>query len=423
MKETLFPEIVDKWFSLIAKDIQDKINEKKEEPKYLFQQMLSETYSPTLKWDSISTMRSVVAADVVSMDSPLPLKKRDAISKAGGEIPKLGMKMQKGERLITDINILRATGAKETIIAQRIFEDLPKVISGVYERIEYMFLQGLSTGIVLVPDSQNVGSAIRVSYNYLDKNKFGVSKRWGSPDAKPLADIENVLSKASEDGNTITTIVIGKKLYNLFRTCDEAKELYAQSIGFAGTNIATPMPSQFNSVMADNFGVKFVVVDRAVKYEKDGKQTAVRPFDENSVVFLTSDVVGSVYYGTLAEEASPVQQCTYQKVGNYILTKKFSYTDPLQEFTASEALAVPVIEDVDSIYLLNNHDTVNVGEGVPSGMITVFGEVLPKEDVVAALKSLGASVSNAMGEAKIIAAIGKLSAEQKNKLKELLGIE
>jgi hypothetical protein len=423
-RTTLFPEIVNRWYAPIATQIDNTINDKKEDPKYLFQRMLGTKFSVNLLWETASTSQSIVAADVVAMDSPLPLKKRDSLKRASGEVPKIGMKMFKGEKLMRDIMTMQAQGIGEGEIVKRIFEDLPRVITGIYERLEYMFLLALSKGFFVVPNDENVGTAIQADFGYKDENKFGVSIRWGNPDSKPLTDTENVLTKATDDGVTITTIVLTKKAYNQMRTSQEAKELFAASIGFTGANLITPLPTQFDALIKERFGVSFIVVDRAIRYEKDGKQTVVRPFADNSVVFLTSENVGNVVYGTLVEEANKVANVTYQKVGNYILTKKFSYTDPYREFTASEALAIPVLENVGDIYLLDTQKTVkpDTDEEEGDGKINVFGEELDKADVVAALKKIGAKAANNMLDATVIKVIGTLSDAQKEEFKQILGI-
>lgn len=353
MNPTLFVEYMQKWFGAIAKRFVERVNGSKAAPKYLFKTMLTPELSADLKWDALSVDSSIVAADVVSMDSPLPLKKRDVMRSAAGDIPKLGMKMDKSEKLISDIQILKAKGATEAEIAKKIFEDTPKVISGVYERLEHMFLQGLSTGAILVPDSENVGAGIRVDFGYSDNNKRGVAVKWGETGYTPVTDIENALSVASANGDVITTIAIDKASYNLLRKSDEAKALYAGSIGVSGQNIPVPNPTQFDSIMEDEYQIKFIVIDRAVRYEKNGIQTPVRPFAENTLVFLTTEQVGRLVYGTLAEEDHPVGGVEYQKVDSYILVSKYSKNDPLREFTSSQALVLPVIENVDSIYLMD----------------------------------------------------------------------
>lgn len=353
MNPTLFVEYIQKWFGAIANRFVERVNGSKEPQKYLYKTMLTPEMSADLKWDALSVDSSIVAADVVSMDSPLPLKKRDAISTASGVIPKLGMKMDKSEKLLSDIQILKARGASEAEIAKKIFEDTPKVISGVYERLEYMFLQGLSTGAILVPDSENVGAGIRVNFGYKDSNKFGVTTAWGTTGYTPISDIERALTAASERGDIVTTIALDRASYNLIRKSSEAKNLYAASIGYSGSNLLVPTPGQFDAIMADEYKVKFLVIDRAVRHEKNGNQTPVRPFAANTLVFLTTEQVGRLVYGTLAEESNPVSGVEYQKVDNYILVSKYSKNDPLREFTSSQALVLPVIENVDSIYLMD----------------------------------------------------------------------
>lgn len=83
------------------------------------------------------------------MDSPLPLKKRDSLEKASGELPKMGLKLFLNEKQMSDIDTLLALGVAEDTIVAKIFEDTPKVISGIWERLELMFLQGLSTGVAI----------------------------------------------------------------------------------------------------------------------------------------------------------------------------------------------------------------------------------------------------------------------------------
>lgn len=425
MNPTLFVEFVKKWFGVLATRFTEKVNDTKNPLTYLYKTMLRPELSPDLKWDALSINKSIVAADVVSMDSPLPLKKRDAISTASGTIPKLGMKMDKSEKLLTDIQIMQARGATEAQIVQKIFEDTPRVIGGIYERLEYMFLKALSTGIMLVPDSENVGAGIRVNFGYKESNKFGVQTKWGEEDYAPLSDIERVITLAAEKGDIITTIALDRASYNLIRKSDEAKTLYAASIGnFTGNAQLIPTPTQFDAIVSDEYKVKFLVIDRSVRYEKNGKQTPVKPFAENTLVFLTTEQVGTLVYGILAEETNPVAGVEYQKVDSYILVSKYSKNDPLREFTSSQALVLPVIENVESIYLMNTQEAQEIDETEVEGDadITIYEQTLTKADVIAALKEIGVKVAPNIGDKKLIEKINELSDEDEAKLKELLGI-
>ena len=151
MNPSLFIEYIDKYFRLVIGKITEKINGKKTEEQLLHKTMLTEEYSADLTWGSTELNTSVVAADVVAMDSSLPLKKRDKISNASGVIPKIGIKFSKGEKAISDINVMRARGADETTVVGKIFDDAPKAIKGVDVRKEIMFQEALSTGVLSSP--------------------------------------------------------------------------------------------------------------------------------------------------------------------------------------------------------------------------------------------------------------------------------
>lgn len=356
MEKSLFTEMVDKWFGVAAKKVTETYDGEKEIPKFLHESMLTPDYSVDLKWDSSSIDGSIVAADVVAMDSPLPLKKRDSISRANGDVPKLGMKLYKGEKLITDIQIMAARGASEAQIAAKLFSDVSKCALGIKERVEMMFLQGISTGLSEISESENVGTAIRVDFGYLPQNRFGVAVKWGDAGYAPLSDIAHVIENAKD---TITTLMMGKKAFNLIRNSEEGRELSANFRGFIFTDktkLPTSTPTQFSDAFSDEYGVSLIIVDHKITTEKDGKRTSVEAFDENAIVFLSSTNVGRRVYSTLAEETNPVTGAQYEKVDDYILMSKYSKNDPLREFTASQAIVIPVIDNVNSIYLLETQE-------------------------------------------------------------------
>jgi hypothetical protein len=422
MNTSYFAEYVKKWFKILTTGIVEKLNDSKNPVTYRFKTMLKPTLSADGKWDSLSVSKSIVAADIVDIDSPLPIKKRDAISRAGGEIPTIGIGMKKNAKLIQRIKYLAATGATETQITQMIFDDLSRVISGVYERLELMFLQGLSTGIVLAEDDDNLGVGIRVDFGYKEGNRYGATVKWGKQEYAPISDIERVLSKAYENGDVITTIALDKAAYNQIRHSDEAKNLYAASIGnFTGNNQIIPAPAQFDAIIQDEYKIKFLVIDRVIRVEKDGKQTNIRPFAEDTLVFLTTEQVGSLVYAILAEQDSEykAKNVDYQVVDNFILTAKYSETNPLREFTNAQAIALPVIENVDSIYILNTQEAQEIDADEEEGdqIITVYGEEYVKAEVIEALQSIGVKVASDILDAKLIKKINKLSNEDEAKAK------
>lgn len=355
MKESLFVKYAG-WLTAIIVGITTKINGGKTELTYLHKSMLREELSTDLKWSSLVVNSSVVAADVVAMDSPMPLKKRDAISTADGEIAKIGMKKQMSEKQLSDIDILINRKIDNKVIVEKIFDDAVSCTMGVNEKLEYIFLKGLSSGIGLIEDTENVGTGIRLDYGYLDANKFGVVKPWSDSTSNPLDDIQRVVKAARSKGTVIRYMMMDQNTFDNLSQNAQVREYFAFSLGFVGSNIPVPNSEQVNSMLQGKFKLQAVVVDRTVITERDGKRTVQTPWEANNVIFLDNMNVGRLMYGILAEETRQSKAATYAKAGKFILIKKWSTEEPFAEHTSSQALAVPVIDAVDGIYLLNSEE-------------------------------------------------------------------
>ncbi len=155
--------------------------------------------------------------------------------------------------------------------------------------------------------------------------------------------------------------MLSKKYFNYFRNSSQGKRLAAnyRNVSFdANTILPVPSRESMMEALADEYGAPFRVVDSAFKVEKaDGTRVSVKPWEEANIVALPGENVGRLVYGTLAEETNPVAGVNYQKSGSHILVAKFSKTDPLEEFTSAQALAIPVIDGVNGIYILHADGT------------------------------------------------------------------
>ncbi|MBP1222657.1 major capsid protein [Flavobacterium sp. 1355] len=357
MKESLFVKYVS-WLSAIILGVVTKVNGGTTELSYLHKAMLTEELSTDLKWSSLSVNSTIVAADVVSMDSEMPLKKRDAISTADGEITKLGMKKQMTEKQLSDIDILINKKVENKVIIEKIFNDAVACTMGVYEKLEYIFLKGLSTGITVVEDTENVGTGIRIDYGYKDANKFGASIKWSDANAKPLDDITRVLKAAKDKGVSIKILMMDQNVFDILAQNDQVRQYFAFSQNFVGGNVPIPDLEQVNSMLQKRYKIQINIVDRTIIVERDGKREVKTPWEANKVVFLETSKVGRLMYGILAEETRKSKAATYTKAGSFILIKKWSNEEPFAEYTSSQALVIPVIDAVDSIYLLDTEEAV-----------------------------------------------------------------
>lgn len=356
-KKSLFQNYVDTWMEKLVLSISNKINGKEGEPMYFHLTWLTLKFSPTLKWEALSGNGTTVAADVVTLDSELPLKLRDSIAKASGDVPKIGMKMYLNESQLQNIDIMNATGGREKEIVAELFNDLQKCIYGIHERLEYMLLQALSTGVTEIANEganqNNTGAGIRVDYGIPEANFFDVEKLWSDVDSKPLDDIESVLAQANDNGHTITTVKMDRVTFNNFKKTTQVKEGYAFSVGFVGDKIPVPSLGKVNEFLLADYNFTIQIIDRSVQIERNGKRASVKPWSSGKVTFMTSDRAGSLVYGNLAEKNHQAKEITYTEASTFILAAKYSTTEPLKEWSRAMANVIPVLENVDQIYILD----------------------------------------------------------------------
>lgn len=413
MKESLFVKYTS-WLSAIILGVVTKINGGKTELSYLHKSMLTEELSIDLKWSTLTVNSTIVAADIVAMDSSLPLKKRDAIGTANGEVTKLGMKKKLTEKQLSDIDTLVAKKVENRVIVEKIFNDAVSCTMGVYEKLEYVFLKALSTGIALIEDPENVGIGVRIDYGYSDANKFGAVIPWSDSTAKPLDDIQRVVKEARSKGVTLKFLMMDQNTFDTMAANEQVRQYFAFSQNFVGSSVPVPDQEQVNMMLQKRYKLTITIVDRTVITERDGVRTVQTPWAENKVVFLETLKVGRLIYGILAEETRQSKAATYAKAGTYILLKKWSEEEPFSEHTSSQALAIPVIDSVDSIYLLDSEEAAVDTQTEGNATFLYLTILYTKASVIAALNLAKPAnkLTVASADAKILDAINALSDEQ-----------
>lgn len=425
MVQSQFVEYIRKIFPRLQ-NVVDTVNGKRngeQKRTYLHKTMLRKVYSADQKWSNAAVNTTYVAADMVSMNSPLPIKSRDAIAHANGSLPKIGMKKIMFESDINAVNIMKAQGAEWTNIANKLTSDPIACSVGIDEQNEANFLTGLSDGIVAVEDENNTGTALRIKFGYLPENCFGVETQ----NELTLDDIKRVLADADNNGDTIVTIAIALSTYNKLRQTQGAKELVANYRGQtfdSSTKLPVPTASLFDEAFADdNNGVSFLKIDRSVISEKDGKRKSYKPWNANKLIFLTTEEVGALVWGTLAEKTNPVEGVVYSTVDEYKLISRYRTTEPFTETTSGQALVLPVIENVDQIYSLDISEAQVVdtsSESSDSGdvKITIWGNTYKKPEFVKEFNKItGKNLASTIADDKLIAAVNRLNDFDEAKLK------
>lgn len=334
--------------------LQERFNGENAQPAYYFRRFLTPRYSLDGTWQAITLNNGLIVADVVALDSSLPLKTRPSMSKVSGELPKIGTERGLNESELRQLQLLQRAGSDAVLVSRLFFQDVRAVYGGVLEQWEAMTLQGLSSGEILVNEDTNVGTGIRVNFGYPTDNLFNPTVVWGGAGYKPISDLIRVAEKAREvDGNSLTRFLMNRAQLNQILASDEAKNLFANSQGIASVSFQ-PTTDQINAALQTNYGFELEVITRSVVYEKNGVKQTINPWKAGQIVGLTDDNVGSLVYTDLAEATNPVAGVNYSTVENSIMIKQYRLVRPsLKQVTASESMSLPVISEVERIYKLD----------------------------------------------------------------------
>ncbi len=374
MEKSMYYEIIERYLPSLIISVVETLNEKHTNTlSYLFKERLTPTYSNDGRWTSITGAYTRVAADIVALDSELPVKSRDSLETAQGDIPKIGIKLWLGEKEIKKIDGMIRDGRPIAQIISVIFRDLPRCIEGVWERLEDLFLSELSTGIAL--STRSNGTGVRIDIGYLTANKFGANVAWSTvATAQPITDMQKVFDKAVADQNVITDIWMDDVALNNFYKSQEAREQYAFGMNFVGDKIPVLGFDQAKEVISKKWaGVTLHRVARQIKTELNGKKQNHTPWQQGMVVFTCNESLGDLVWTDCVEASRPVAGVAYTTVGNdtatvmngqntagideYILTSQYRKNEPFQEFTSAQAMVVPIINNVDQIYTLDSTQT------------------------------------------------------------------
>lgn len=425
MLQTTFIQYVSKFWASLVLSYTNLVNGKKTALTYLHKEMLTKAYSTSLKWETLLSENDNVVADVISLDSSTPLKRRNSLGKVTGEIYKIGMKKQMTESLMTQINTMRAQGIQESAVTNMIFKDSMDCQTGIYEQHEKMFQEALSTGVMTVTNPENVGIGVRVDMGVPADNQYGVGFAWSDPTTStPIDDISNVVDNATMKGDSIQYIMMNRITFNQFINSAQVRGAFAGSQGFTGSNLPVLSLEQANSVLSARFlGLTLRVVDRTVITERNGERTIVRPWASNKVTFLTTMQVGRLVWTNLAETLNQNKAVSYVVADDYILLKKWHSNEPYAELTSSQSLSLPVLDNPTSIYIMDVSDAEGDEQTEGDSTITIFGDsTVTVENLVSALNSIGKDANAEMTDAQLLSIVNKLSNKDEAKLRVALEI-
>lgn len=414
---SLFKKYVDRIIPKLQ-TLVEKVNDKRKDTRtYLHKDssILKKQFASDNKWEAASVNTTYISADFMAFDSPVDIKTRPTLSKANGKLPKAGIGRNLTESELTDLQVMESQGGNDQRVARRIADDLVFCNVGLDELYEWAFLYGLCWGFVGMPDVDNPENMMLLDYRYLPENTFGTE----TAGVITLPDIERIIGTINDNQDSLEAVWISKSALKELRQTREAKELvadYDEKIYTDETTLKTPSQKHFQEVFEAEYECKLNIIDRTVIFEKNGTKIKKKPWSNSRVIFTCNPAVGSFVYGQLAENRNRVAGVSYQLLDDYKLISRFSVNDPsLVEKTTGQAIAAPVIEDVDQIYVLDSTKSVEVdteeeAKDTDDEYITYKAKKYDKGAFVTALNSItGGRLTAASKDETILAKVNTLS--------------
>ncbi|WP_018674846.1 major capsid protein [Riemerella columbina] len=319
--------------------------------------------TPQISLDYTSVLGEAVInamATVVARDSETPLATREALAKITGEIPAIKRMIPLNENQYRHyMSLLNMPGVKDQQKKMQalklIWDDVKKVVDAVYNRIDYLALQAVSTGKIDINIDNNPDGIIvpDIDLQMPSENKTTVSTSWSDANnATPIQDIQNIVNASNSD---VAKVLITKtKMLEMMRT-KEVRDTLGAFFGLtkASTSAETaPLTlSRLNKYMAESEMPVFEVVDKKVSVEKNGVPTITSPFEAKNIAFIPDGKLGVIKNALAVEEMNPVEHIKYANSGR-VLVSKWKQNEPFREYTKAECNAWPVIEAINSIRIL-----------------------------------------------------------------------
>lgn len=361
MERTILKEIT-------KPNVEAYVNRAREEmlKQMFWKQFFPLKYTTQLTWESLSgSGGNPVMADVVEYNSSAPLKTRRTVSKQTGDIPKIAIKRQMDEKDYNEYNSLVALSkgdSNKTAILDLVFDDINFVYTGVMARTEYLAMQALSTGALVLDKNNNNGiiTETNVDFGIPTGNKTAVTTTWATAaTATPIADIQKKVDDAEDAGYTIPYIVMDKSTLRLMLATTEVKDKFAVFQRVSTNRKTEPTLAELNSMLEAYMLPQIIVVNSKVKFEsKAHAHTTIQTWKTGYVTFIPDLAIGNLMHGPIAEETNEgVKKIAIMTKKDHVLISKWSELEPFGEYTKGQANAFPRFNDVNGIFILKTNGT------------------------------------------------------------------
>lgn len=306
-----------------AKNWQAWIDKVKKESTYkaIWKKYMGWEYSPTLTFQAyMANYGSAAMASIIEYGAGKPIRKRPTAGQLNGTIPSMGDKFQMDALMIRKAleleEKLKREGGNMAELYDFLFGDFEEAMIAPHKRLDYLVLQGMSTGnlTVAVADDNPEGIEFDLDLGMTKLKTKGPVWSIGGTTSTPITDIRDHIDALSFTPNVM------RMTTNTFRKMISSTEFKGAFSATFGRSKVDPVnaltPAMVNPYLEGlELPVIEIMKDKVAK--PDG--TEVNPFADDRVCFAQAGELGNVQYTYANEERMPEKTKNYQTVDKVLL--------------------------------------------------------------------------------------------------------
>lgn len=355
-------------FDIDRAGMQVTVNSYKPGNGFVWSSLFPPKYTPRFDIKGLEANEGIpVAADRVAFNTKAPKKTRKTVGSWSGQLSKYAVSREKDEFAINEYNDLTTLAAANTedpatakYLVDVIYDDVTFCQQAMDAKVEIDALRIASSGKQVYSSTidGDMASEDVIDFNIPEPNKRGVAKVWSDITADGIADLSEAQKAVQKQGNNKPMYaVMEQSTFELLAAqTATARRLYPHYDAASLSTLAQSITvAEVNKYLNGHGLPELIVIDSYATVEgKDGKQEAIKPWNENVVALSLTAQLGWTYYKTV-----PTIQNTdaLQVQGPFYKVTRYSENNPMVEVTMAEGYVQPGLINRASFVLMNTANT------------------------------------------------------------------
>lgn len=304
-------------------------------------------------------------ATLLANESPTPLRRSDGFDIWSKEIPRVGHKFAmeaRDYRKLMEVykNPFLKEADKVKQIEKTFKDDMQNAYLGCKDTMDFITLTAFSNdGVAQFTPAVNNPGGRKFEIDYLmdAQNKLIAAKNWTTANTaagtvKPILILAEICTDLRNRGIIPGEILMSQDLYYWLRM-DPTTRLLVHGTDKKDQVVTT---TQFSELLSGNEIPSITVITRKMGIDKDGKRTAIDPWNHNSICIKPAGVIGAIQPAIEDSELMEEDNVDYMNAGNGIRIAKWrtgeSTGQVAGEFTQGSGRLLPIITDINAIVCL-----------------------------------------------------------------------